>query len=165
MQLKYILIGMLMLSSTVCFSMQISFHSICESLPRKVILSDVTDAEMLIRGEENYESALELQMSGHISPAVVAYKKAFSEDENEYMSAFDKFKEHIIKHEPFEDSIIDAIKNSVISHASSSIAILCMNKEEYLEAAFWFCIAYLNGNSSAYNSFEQAMTYYNSSNQ
>lgn len=155
-----------MLNASMCVSMLPSYYSGHEDAKKRVVLSEVTDEEAIEKASEFYDIAVDLQKSGSVSPALQKYEAAFFGNEEAIPSPtelYRNFRSHISKKESFDECFVAAVKRSFVSSASSAIASILMQEEEYLEAAFWYGVSYVNGNSSARNSFEKAMTYYNTS--
>ncbi|MBR1735082.1 MAG: hypothetical protein IJ730_06545 [Alphaproteobacteria bacterium] len=163
---KLIYITMSILNISICSGMLPSYYSGNEETKKKIVLSEISDEEALEKASETYDTAIELQKSGQISTALSKYEAAFFGGETSIPSPeelYGNFRVCLFKNEFVDECFISLLKKSFISYASSSIASIFMQEEKYLEAAFWYGMSYVNGNSSARNSFETAVTYYNSS--
>ncbi|ORX88859.1 hypothetical protein LY90DRAFT_710129 [Neocallimastix californiae] len=143
-----------------------SYHSGCKEARKKVVLSEISDEEALEKASEIYDVALELQKAGQTCTALLKFEEAFFGEKSAVPSSeklYGTFGECLLKNELVDSCFVSVLKNSFISAASSSIASIFMQQGQYLEAAFWYGVSYVNGNSSARNSFDTAVTYYNSS--
>lgn len=155
------------LNISVCCCMLPSYYSGNDTSKKKIVVSTVHDESILETGYQFYEEGMELQESGDNNSALSKYEAAFFGKEEDFQSILDpkykEFEKHVNKGKSVDECFYDIIKKSIISSVASSIASIFMRQSEFLKAAFWYGIAYVNGNSSARNSFEEAITYYNSS--
>lgn len=154
-----------MLNVSMCVGMLPSYYSGYENAKKRVVISEVSDEEAIEKASEFYDAAVNLQKDGETVPALQKYEAAFFGNEESIPSPaelYEDFRSHLSKKESVDECFVYAVKRSFVSPASSAIASILMQKEDYLEAAFWYGVSYVSGNSSARNSFEEAMTYYNS---
>lgn len=155
------------LNTSVCCCMLPSYYSGNDISKKKIVVSTVHDESVIETGYQFYEEGMELQERGANVSALSKYEAAFFGKEENFQSILDpkykEFEKHVNKGKSVDACFFDIIKNSVISSVASSIASIFMIQSEFLKAAFWYGVAYVNGNSSARNSFEEAITRYNSS--